>query len=80
MIRILNTAEVPEEEIFDRGGQTVSQETEAAVRAIRRIAEDGELRKKLRKNGLKTVQGRDWKELAEEIIECYLQLINNPFH
>ena len=34
MIRILNTAEVPEEEIFDRGGQTVSQETEAAVRAI----------------------------------------------
>ena len=53
---------------------------EAAVRAIRRIAEDGELRKKLRENGLKTVQGRDWKELAEEIIECYLQLINNPFH
>ena len=34
MIRIMNTAETPEEEIFDRGGQTVSPEIEAAVRAI----------------------------------------------
>ena len=34
MIRILNTAETPEEEIFDRGGQSVPPETEAAVRTI----------------------------------------------
>ena len=34
MIRILNTAEASEAEIFDRGEQSASAETEAAVRAI----------------------------------------------
>ena len=49
---------------------------EAAVRAIGRIAEDAELRQRLRENGLKTVRDRDWKDLAGEIAACYQRLMN----
>ena len=46
---------------------------EAAVRAIERIVTDEDLREKLRENGLKTADERNWSLMREEILRQYLK-------
>jgi len=46
---------------------------EAAVQAIERIVTDEDLREKLRENGLKTADERDWSLMREEILRQYLK-------
>ena len=46
---------------------------DAALRAIERLAADGSLREKLRAEGLRTADARDWTGLREEILTIYHQ-------
>ena len=47
---------------------------EAAVKAVGRIAEDAELRKKLTRGGIETAKERDWSAMREEIVSGYRKL------
>ena len=44
---------------------------EAAAEAVGRIAADAELREKLREEGLRTADARDWAGIREEIVRRY---------
>lgn len=51
--------------LFNKG------EDEKAAALIERLSSDGELRDKLRANGLKTAQSRSWDTIQDEILELY---------
>ena len=44
-----------------------------AVSAIERISKDNDLRMKLSKQGRKTAESRDWKNIESDILKLYMR-------